>query len=38
MLQLISGAVGLAWLNKRRKRSAAGSRRATARGKKVRER
>jgi hypothetical protein len=34
MLQLVSGAVGLAWLNKRRNRSRAAPRRATASGKK----
>ena len=36
ILQLISGVAGLAWLSKRRKRSAAGSKCATTRGKKVR--
>jgi hypothetical protein len=35
MLQLISGAVGLAWLNKRRNRRPGGPRRATAGGKKA---
>ena len=38
MLQLISGAVGLAWLNRRRNRSSVGPRRATARRKKVQRR
>jgi hypothetical protein len=38
MLQLVSGAIGLAWLNRRRNRKPAGSGRAVASGIEVQSR